>query len=156
MPGTLTIASVPLPSTDAAILTAGLDKELAARYPGIPPRPFSLTNAQISSGNGIFLVAKLGLESVGCGALQRIDTNTGEIRCMYVKPSARGHGVGHCLLDELEGYARKGGLGLLILATGIRQPEAIQLYERCGFTRTSHPVGAIRTRVSVYMAKALL
>jgi ribosomal protein S18 acetylase RimI-like enzyme len=31
--------------------------------------------------------------------------------------------------------AARGGGARLILETGIRQPEAIRLYEKCGFTR---------------------
>jgi putative acetyltransferase len=149
----LTITPVSFPSAEAITLSTKLDRELAERYPGVKVRPFALTGAQITAEDGVFLLARAGSEPVGCGALQRLDAHTGEIRRMYVKPSARGQGLGHRLLAELERYALDRGIRRLILSTGARQPEAIHLYERCGFSRVGS--SDARTHVNVYMAKSL-
>src|SRR5262249_22242160 len=72
-------------------------------------------------------------EPVGCGALRRIEPGVGEIKRMYVAPSARGRGVGRLILDGLEAEAARLGLHRILLETGPRQPEAIALYCRAGY-----------------------
>jgi len=59
----------------------------------------------------------------------------GEIKRMYVAPSARRRGVGRALLAGLEEAARDLGWTVLRLETGLRQPEAIALYEESGYRR---------------------
>jgi GNAT superfamily N-acetyltransferase len=54
---------------------------------------------------------------------------------MYVRPAARGHGVGAAILRSLEGEAGRLGAVRVRLETGPRQPEAIALYERAGYRR---------------------
>jgi RimJ/RimL family protein N-acetyltransferase len=93
---------------------------------------------------------------VGCGAFRKIDPITGEIKRMYVVPSFRGTKVGHRLLTELERRARQYGLCRLVLHTGVRQPEAIRLYRRSGFTRTPPFRGSSSFDVRVGMAKAII
>ena len=56
-----------------------------------------------------------------------------EIKRLYVRPHARGRGVGGALLDRLEREAAGRGYGAVRLETGLRQPEAIRLYERRGY-----------------------
>jgi ribosomal protein S18 acetylase RimI-like enzyme len=63
--------------------------------------------------------------------------------------------VGRALLDTLEGEARALGVVRLVLETGIRQPEALALYERAGFRRIPAFGDYVDSRLSVYMAKAL-
>ena len=82
-----------------------------------------------------FLVAFAGDEALGCGALRLLEPGVGEIKRMYVRPEARGRGVGAQLLAALEAEARALAVSVLRLETGIRQPEAIQLYERRGYHR---------------------
>ncbi|HEV3017477.1 MAG TPA: GNAT family N-acetyltransferase [Burkholderiaceae bacterium] len=91
----------------------------------------------------VFLVAQLGSEVVGCGALVDQRGEYGELKRMYVRPSSRGMGVGVALLAALVAQARWRGLRLLRLETGIAQPEALRLYERAGFQRRG-PFGAYR------------
>jgi GNAT superfamily N-acetyltransferase len=52
---------------------------------------------------------------------------------MYVRASARRRGVAAAVLAELERLATARGLTTLRLETGDRQPEAIALYESCGY-----------------------
>jgi putative acetyltransferase len=54
---------------------------------------------------------------------------------MYVEPAARRRGVARKVLEKLESVAHERGYAALRLETGIRQPEAIGLYEAAGFHR---------------------
>jgi GNAT superfamily N-acetyltransferase len=59
------------------------------------------------------------------------------IRSMAVLPNARGHGIGKLLLEQVESFARAGGFRRMFLSTTPFLHEAIRLYERFGFVRTS-------------------
>jgi putative acetyltransferase len=52
---------------------------------------------------------------------------------MFVRPAARGRGVGAAILGELEREAVERGFRVVRLETGPLQPEAIHLYERTGY-----------------------
>ena len=81
----------------------------------------------------MFLVAWVDDEPVGCGGIRAHDADIGEIKRMYVKPAARHAGIARTVLSELESRARDLGYARLRLETGIRQPEAIALYESFGY-----------------------
>ncbi|WP_225846052.1 GNAT family N-acetyltransferase [Streptomyces sp. HPF1205] len=57
-----------------------------------------------------------------------------EIKRMFVVPEARGRGLARRLLAELEASASAAGRTRMILETGLKQPEAIALYESSGYT----------------------
>src|SRR5215469_11573511 len=59
------------------------------------------------------------------------------IRGMAVIPSARGLGIGHRLLDEIERFAVAQGCARLFLSTTPFLKGAIRLYEAFGFRRTN-------------------
>jgi putative acetyltransferase len=131
----LVIAPEPLTSPDVQALIARLDAEVTERYPNPEDNFFELDQEQVDGRQGVLLVARVGGEPVGCGALRRLDPATGEIKRMYVAPPARGTGVGSRLLAELERHARTLGLRRLVLETGELQASAVRLYERAGFAR---------------------
>jgi putative acetyltransferase len=82
----------------------------------------------------IFLVARGDDGRVlGCGGLRSLGQPVAEIKRMYVRPEARGEGVGVAILMELESQAVKLGFKVLRLETGPLQPEAIGLYARSGY-----------------------
>ncbi|MBY4129664.1 GNAT family N-acetyltransferase [Rhodococcus fascians] len=58
-----------------------------------------------------------------------------ELKRMFVEPDHRGTGVSAALLEASENAARDQGLRRLILQTGDRQPDAVRLYEKSGWTR---------------------
>jgi GNAT superfamily N-acetyltransferase len=154
-PGPLTIAPTRLATAAARTLIAGLDAELTERYPDPGDRHFSLSANEVAVDQGVFLVARLSGEPVGCGALRRIAPGIGEIKRMYVAPDGRGQGIGRRLLAELERYARALQLRQLVLETGVRQLEAIGLYESGGFSRIE-PFGEyVNSPASICMAKSL-
>lgn len=110
-----------------------------------------------------FLVARItgeprdpgGGSAVGCGALVLGDTGTAEIKRMWVDPETRGFGVGRKLLDSLLGLARRAGVSVVRLETGIHQPQAIGLYRTAGFTEVP-PFGAYRPdSLSVFLERRI-
>jgi putative acetyltransferase len=106
--------------------------EMSERY-GKPPSPFSSSEA--SAPRTVFLVARRQGQPVGCGALRSLDDDTAEIKRMYVAPAGRRQGIARRILLELERQAREFGYRTIRLETGIRQPEAQQLYEFLGYRR---------------------
>src|SRR5919204_858538 len=86
----LVIAPEPLTSPDVQALIARLDAELTERYPNPEDNFFELAEEQVDGREGVLLVARVDGEPVGCGALRRLGPATGEIKRMYVAPSARG------------------------------------------------------------------
>ncbi|HEY4025897.1 MAG TPA: GNAT family N-acetyltransferase [Candidatus Dormibacteraeota bacterium] len=151
----LTLAPVPLSNPEAQALIGLLDAELTERYPNPADNHFELTAEQVSGEHGVFLVARIGDQAVGCGALRSLDDVTGEIKRMYVTPSARRSGVARCLLAELERHAHRLGLRRLVLETGAAQPESIGLYQRAGFGRIPRFGEYADSPASVCMAKTL-
>jgi putative acetyltransferase len=71
---------------------------------------------------------------VGCGAFKEFNSNTVEIKRMFVHPDYRGKGFAKAVLIELELWAAALNYAHTILETGKKQPEAIQLYLKSGYT----------------------
>jgi GNAT superfamily N-acetyltransferase len=144
-----------LDSRVAEPLVRALHADLLERY-GVPDAdPDGLTADDLAPPTGAFVVAWLGERAVACGGVRRHDANVGELKRMYVAPSSRGQGVSRVLLTELEERAGALGYGRLILETGVRQPEAIGLYETSGY-EPIEPYGFYRSSpLSRCYAKAL-
>jgi len=70
---------------------------------------------------------------VGCGAIKEYDTNSMEVKRMYVIPESRGKGLAASILTALENWAAELSYTNCILETGKRKPEAIGLYEKNGY-----------------------
>ncbi len=69
-------------------------------------------------------------QALGCGAIKEYSEGIMEVKRMYVAPEYRGKGIATMVLKELEKWSRELNFPLLILETGIKQPEAIQLYKK--------------------------
>jgi ribosomal protein S18 acetylase RimI-like enzyme len=82
---------------------------------------------------GLFLVATLRGEPVGCGALKLHGTEPAELKRMWVAESVRGLGVGRRLLGELEHHATASGARVVRLETNKTLTEAIGLYRSAGY-----------------------
>ncbi|GAA3079730.1 GNAT superfamily N-acetyltransferase [Kribbella aluminosa] len=110
-------------------LTAAQQAELAGMYG--EDQPLVELHPDIS-----FTVLSLDGTAAGCVGLQPVAAELGEIKRMYVAPSARGWGLSRLLLDAVESQARSGGLTTLRLETGQKQVEAIALYTNHGYRPT--------------------
>ena len=120
-------------SSDASALIAELDALLAPLYPVQSRHGYSVE--RLLREGTTFFVARVDGEAAGCGGLQFVGGEYGEIKRMYVRTQFRRRGVGRRMLDHLTEYARARDVGLLRLETGVHQVEAIELYERLGFRR---------------------
>lgn len=54
---------------------------------------------------------------------------------MFTLPEMRGKGIASKIVSELEIWSKELGFSKIILETGIRQKEAIALYEKCGYQK---------------------
>jgi GNAT superfamily N-acetyltransferase len=123
---------------DAMRLIAEVQAEYVQRYGGQDDTP--LEHAMFEPPAGSFFVGYVAGEAVATGAWRRSTvaafgtTATAEIKRMYVVPRLRGAGAARRMLAHLEASAAATGVQALVLETGLRQPEAIALYESSGYT----------------------
>ena len=80
------------------------------------------------------VVAYIDDSPVACGAFKEYESGTVEIKRMYTLPEYRGKKIAAEVLTELEHWASELHYTSCILETGKKQPEAIRLYERSGYT----------------------
>jgi putative acetyltransferase len=117
-------------SPDFAALVSTLDAELEERYPGLgtggPPPAQDLL---------VVVIAYSGDAPIGCGALRELEPGVAEIKRMFVVPEARRLGAARRMLEALETQGRALGYSAVRLGSGARQPEALALYESCGYCR---------------------
>lgn len=72
-------------------------------------------------------------QPIGIGAIKEFETDSIEVKRMYVLPEFRGQGFATNILVELENWAQELGYKKCVLETGKRQPEAIELYKKNGY-----------------------
>ena len=142
-------------SSAAHELITALNTELSSQYPEEGATHFRLDPKEVAEGNGAFLIVFCDGKPIGCGAVRRIEEQSGELKRMYVCPEARGLGVGKALLKALETEAQALGLTRLLLETGIRQAEALGLYRQAGFSNIAPYGEYINSPLSICMAKEL-
>lgn len=133
-----------------------LNAELAHRYPEPGATHFRLDSDEVLPGRGAFVIARTEQRlPVGCGAIRRMDAGTAEIKRMYVIPKHRSMGAGRAILEKLEHVALELGVTRIVLESGVRQPEAIALYEHSGFVKVPLFGEYVGSPLSVCMEKAL-
>ena len=98
-----------------------------------PARSISADVGELRPPAGLFFVARLRGDAVGCGALKFHGTGPAEVKRMWVAESARGLGLGRRLLGELERHAAANGVRTLRLETNKNLTAAISLYRSAGF-----------------------
>ncbi len=146
----------PLAPADPAVrrLVAELDRLQTSLYPA---ESNHLDPIEVLERSDVtFLAAFVGGEAVGCGAVKRMPGRYGEIKRVFVDPAARRRGVGRAIMEALETDLLTHGIDLARLETGIRQPEALALYEHSGYVRIP-PFGDYREDpLSVFLEKRLV
>ncbi|MFC7386777.1 GNAT family N-acetyltransferase [Sphaerisporangium rhizosphaerae] len=133
---TFAVRAVPYDDPGAEELRTAMEAEMGLRYadrladPGhLPPGMKVRAETVLYTG-----VAFDGGAPVGHVTLRRLGEEV-ELKRMYVAPSHRGSGVARALLAAAEEAARALGAPRIILQTGDRQPDAVRVYEREGYTR---------------------
>jgi GNAT superfamily N-acetyltransferase len=81
---------------------------------------------------GMLLVARLEGRPVGVVAYRRLDDRTYEMKRLYVRDEARGHGLSRQLVKTLLAHARKAGYTEMCLDTLPMMGAAQGLYESLG------------------------
>jgi putative acetyltransferase len=115
-------------------LLAQLRTELSEKYPD-ELRGTPLIPEELAAAGAAFLVARRDGQPVGCGAIRPFEPGVAEIKRMFVVHEARGRGVGRAILKNLETFAMNFGYRSVRLETGLKQPEAISLYQSAGYRR---------------------
>lgn len=86
-------------------------------------------------------------QPAGCIALRPLDARRGEAKRLFVRPEFRGLGIGRALVEWLIAEARVAGYGELVGDSLPVMGEALALYDRVGFERSSRPDGTIDLRL---------
>jgi putative acetyltransferase len=108
-----------------ALCFQGFDHELAT-LPGDYAPP-----------GGVLLLASDDGEAAGCAALRRLDTESGEMKRMYVRDAYRGSGLGRRLAYAVIAEAKSRGYRRLLLDTLPKLTTAIGLYRSLGFRESA-------------------
>jgi putative acetyltransferase len=127
----VTLRAVRLDHPAVGSLLDGLGKEFARRY---GDEPFPRVVEEFLPPGGFF-TAWLGERAVGCAGFRPLKDGVAELKRLYVVPDLRGRRIAGRLLAAVEEQAARLGWRELWLETGVRQPEAIALYERSGYAR---------------------
>jgi DNA-binding MarR family transcriptional regulator len=98
-----------------------------------PAAGISAARDELLPPRGAFLVAYLGGEPVGCGAVKHPGGRVADIKRMWVAEAARGRGIARRLLAELEARASKRGASVARLETNRALVEAIAMYRSSGY-----------------------
>jgi putative acetyltransferase len=121
------------------LLLAEMSAEIAALYPHEDDGGtggFRVEDVEVP--RAVFVIAWDDDEPVGCGALRPLaDTTMVEVKRMFVRRAVRGRKISRQILAYLEAKAVEFGYRMVRLETGIRQPEAITLYESSGYERVT-------------------
>jgi DNA-binding MarR family transcriptional regulator/N-acetylglutamate synthase-like GNAT family acetyltransferase len=131
----LKIAAEAPDTADARLCLDAYFRELAARFESgfDADADDSARVEDMAPPSGLFVIARLDGDAVGCGGFKRVDKATGEIKRVWTAPSARGLGVARRMLRALEGAAREAGVKTLRLDTNRALTEAHALYRSEGY-----------------------
>jgi GNAT superfamily N-acetyltransferase len=118
---------------DAEALSRALNAEADSRYGDShsfePPSPLADEDPPYDA----VLIAYVGPDPAGLGALRRLDPATAEIKRMVVTSEHRGRGIGRLLLEDLERRARELGCEAVKLDSAALLSEALNMYRSSGY-----------------------
>jgi GNAT superfamily N-acetyltransferase len=129
---TAQLRALPYHDPVAQDLVGRVQQEYVQRYGG--PDEAAVDPAEFEPPEGLFLVAEVDGEPVGCGAWRVLRPGVAEVKRVYVSPAHRRRGLAQVVLDALESSAARAGNRSVVLNSGDRQPEALALYRRAGYT----------------------
>jgi GNAT superfamily N-acetyltransferase/DNA-binding MarR family transcriptional regulator len=122
-------------SEDARWCLSHYFAELAERFeePFDPGRTLPADAADLVPPAGAFLIARVGGEPAGCGAVKTLEPGVGEIMRMWVDRVHRGLGIGARILEALEEHAASLGHHTVRLYTNRSLEEAKAMYRGRGY-----------------------
>ncbi len=83
---------------------------------------------------GTVVLVYVNEKPVASGCFKLYDSDTVEIKRMFVEKSSRGKGISKIVLEELEKWAKEKGASFAILETSIHFNTARNLYTNAGYT----------------------
>jgi GNAT superfamily N-acetyltransferase len=101
--------------------------------------------------SGRLLLARSADHAAGCVALRELDTCICEMKRLYVRPGARGKGLGRLLVERVIAEARGAGYERMRLDTiASAMKDAIALYRRMGFQEIA-PYSSVPIESALWM-----
>lgn len=130
---TIEIKVVPPTDPDLHMLIDKLDRELLTLYPaeGI----FGVDFSDPAVRKMTFCVAYACGTPAGCGAFKPLGEGVAELKRFFVESSFRSKGIATLILNFIEDAAKRSGVRVMRLETGPKQPAAIGLYRKFGYSR---------------------
>lgn len=121
------------PRARAAVRAYG--REMARRFDdGFDPALSNpVRDEELVPPAGVFLLATLDGQPVGCGGLKLHPDAPAEIKRVWVADDVRGLGIGRRLLERLERYAAERGWTAVRLDTNRNLTEAVAMYRAAGY-----------------------
>ncbi|MGI9273143.1 MAG: GNAT family N-acetyltransferase [Woeseiaceae bacterium] len=144
-----------LHDADILSLIAKSDDYLSSLYP--PESNHAEPLEALIDRNSAFFAAYLGEHLAACGAVKLVKNGTayGEIKRVFVAEEFRGKRFATAVMQHLEEYVSSNGINVVRLEAGPKQPEALSLYRKLGYSDRG-PFGAYGADpLSVFMEKEL-
>lgn len=107
-----------------------LDEDLVGRY-GDLQKKYKQHN-KIDFIKDVVVIYKNG-EPVACGAFKEFESNSVEMKRIFVKKENRRQGLSRIVMGKLEEIAKSKGYECVVLETGLKQYESISLYKSLGY-----------------------
>lgn len=140
-------------NADFIKLTKLLDEELSKQY-GELQKQYDKYN-RLDDINDVIIIYEDEIPAA-CGAIKEYDSDSIELKRIFVKQEFRQRGLSKLVLGELEELGREKGYKYALLETGIKQHEAINLYKNSGYETIQNYGQYEGNGNSICMKKALL
>ncbi len=117
-----------------AALSVEYTQRYGDRFGGTEQEMKRYPAAEFAAPTGSLLLLQHTGQTVAGGAFRRYAPDTAEFKRIWTHEGFRRRGLARAVLAALEDEARNLGYARVYLTTGPRQPEAVGLYLRAGYT----------------------
>jgi len=117
-------------TSEFVALTNELDRELRAKQGALQDTYFCFNRLD---GIRDVVLAFVADEPVGCGSFKVRDSETAEVKRVFVRPGFRGQGVSKGMMAAIEERAQSQGIRVLLVETSRSFAEAVGLYRSLGY-----------------------